>query len=115
LIEHLTIQGFKSFERVELKLGALNFFIGTNSSGKSNLFDALRVLQGIGYGLRVDEIFNGKPKSGNSEVWEPIRGGAANAGLVKWDAGKRRNARAGPVFAIGIHRKDTVPGDRVRA
>jgi hypothetical protein len=30
----------------------------------------------------VDEIFNGKPKSGNSDVWEPIRGGGANAGLM---------------------------------
>jgi AAA15 family ATPase/GTPase len=60
LIDHLNIKGFKSFENVDLSLGALNFFIGTNSSGKSNLFDALRVLQGIGCGLRVDEIFNGK-------------------------------------------------------
>jgi hypothetical protein len=82
LINQLTIEGFKSFEKVELNLGALNFFIGTNSSGKSNFFDALRVLRGIGYGLRVDEIFNGKPKSGNSDVWEPIRGGGANAGLM---------------------------------
>jgi hypothetical protein len=89
LIEHLTIRGFKSFERVELDLGALNFFVGTNSSGKSNLFDALRILQGIGYGLSVDEIFNGKPKSGNGEAWEPIRGGSANAGLLKWDEAKQ--------------------------
>lgn len=91
MIEHLTIKGFKSFEHIDLDLGALNFFVGTNSSGKSNLFDALRVLQGIGYGLRVDEIFNGKPKSGNSEVWAPIRGGGANAALVRWDGQRRRH------------------------
>jgi energy-coupling factor transporter ATP-binding protein EcfA2 len=100
LIDHLTIKGFKSFESVELDLGALNFFIGTNSSGKSNLFDALHVLQGIGYGLRVDEIFNGKPRSGNSEVWEPIRGGGANAGLLKWDADKETHTRR--FVTIGI-------------
>jgi energy-coupling factor transporter ATP-binding protein EcfA2 len=82
MIEHLVIKGFKSFENVDLRLGALNFFVGTNASGKSNLFDALRVLQGIGYGLRVDEIFKGKPRSGNGEVWEAIRGGSANAVLL---------------------------------
>jgi energy-coupling factor transporter ATP-binding protein EcfA2 len=93
LIDYLAINGFKSFENVELNLGALNLFVGTNSSGKSNLFDALRVLQGIGYGLRVDEIFNGKPKSANSDVWQPIRGGGANAGLLKWDPLRQRQIR----------------------
>ncbi len=108
MIDHLTIKGFKSFESVELDLGALNFFIGTNSSGKSNLFDALRVLQGIGYGLRVDEIFNGKPKSGNSEVWEPIRGGGANAGLLKWDPAKKKRIR----YRVTIGVRGKVVGGR---
>lgn len=31
-------------------------------SGKSNFFDALRMLQGIGHGFSINEIFNGKPK-----------------------------------------------------
>jgi energy-coupling factor transporter ATP-binding protein EcfA2 len=101
LIDYLNIKGFKSFENIELELGALNFFIGANSSGKSNFFDALRVLQGIGYGLRVDEIFNGKPKSGNSDVWEPIRGGGANAGLLKWDADRQKNVRHPVFIAVG--------------
>jgi hypothetical protein len=80
----------------------------TNSSGKSNFFDALRVLQAIGYGLRVDEIFNGKPKSGNSDVWEPIRGGSANAGLLKWDPGRQALVRHTVAIAIG---GGTVEGD----
>lgn len=70
---------------MDLKLGALNLFIGTNSSGKSNFLDALRVLQGVGYGFTFDEILNGKPRSASSEVWDPIRGGSAKAtysGLV---------------------------------
>ena len=100
MIDYLNIRGFKSFENVKLDLGALNFFIGTNSSGKSNFFDALRVLQGIGYGLRVDEIFNGKPKSGNSDVWEPIRGGGANAGLLKWDPEKQAQVRDFVVIGV---------------
>ena len=76
MIEHIEIEGFKSLEKVSLDLGPLNIFVGTNASGKTNLLEALRVLQGIGYGYTVDEIFNGKPKSANSEVWDGIRGGS---------------------------------------
>jgi len=79
MIESIHIENFKSLKEVELKLGALNIFIGTNASGKSNFFDALRVLQGIGYGFTLDEILNGKPKSASSIEWEPIRGGSAKA------------------------------------
>jgi predicted ATPase len=79
MIERIVIENFKSFRRAELKLGHLNVLIGTNASGKSNFFDALRVLQGIGYGFTFDEILNGKPKSAASEVWDPIRGGSREA------------------------------------
>jgi energy-coupling factor transporter ATP-binding protein EcfA2 len=79
LITELEIAGFKSFRKVSLRLGGFNLFIGANASGKTNLFDALRVLQGIGYGFAIEEIFNGKPKGATSEVWEPIRGGSGNA------------------------------------
>jgi len=82
MITRIEIEGFKSLQKVALDLGHLNLFIGTNASGKSNFFDALRVLQGIGYGFTVDEIFNGKPKSAGSEVWEPIRGGSEKAAYI---------------------------------
>ena len=77
MITEIEIEGFKSLKKVHLKLGGLNVFVGTNASGKSNFFDALRVLQGIGYGLSINEIFNGRPKGAANEVWEPIRGGSA--------------------------------------
>jgi len=83
VIKTIEIEGFKSLEKVRLELGGLNLFIGANASGKSNFFDALRVLQGIGYGFTVDEIFNGKPKGAGSEVWEGIRGGTARAHFVR--------------------------------
>jgi hypothetical protein len=41
-------------EKVSLDLGALNIFVGTNASGKTNLLEALRVPQGIGYGYTID-------------------------------------------------------------
>lgn len=81
-IYHISIDGFKSLKNVELILDHLNLFIGTNASGKSNFFDALRVLQGIGYGFTIDEILNGKPKGANSDVWEPIRGGSGKADFI---------------------------------
>lgn len=82
MIAKIKIEGFKSLEKVDLTLGHFNLFVGANASGKSNFFDALRVLQGIGYGFTIDEILNGKPKSAGSEVWEPIRGGSKLAEFV---------------------------------
>jgi predicted ATPase len=82
LIFSIRIENFKSLADVSLELGSLNLFLGTNASGKSNFFDALRVLQGIGYGFTVDEILNGKPKTANSDVWEQIRGGSSRATFV---------------------------------
>ena len=79
MISSLHIRNFKSLRNVHLALGSLNFFIGTNASGKSNVLDALRVLQGVGYGFTIGEVLDGKPKSATSEVWEAIRGGSAKA------------------------------------
>lgn len=76
MITEIEITNFKSLRQAKLKLGHLNLFIGPNASGKSNFFDALRLLQGIGYGFTIDEVLNGKPKSATSEVWEGIRGGS---------------------------------------
>lgn len=79
MLKKLVIERFKSIKHAELNFGKLNIFIGTNASGKSNLLDSLRVLQGIGYGLTVDEIFNGKSKTSSSLVWQEIRGGSDSA------------------------------------
>ena len=79
MIERIVIENFKSLRQVDLKLGRMNIFIGSNASGKSNFFDALRVLQGIGNGFTIREILDGKPRSATSEVWEGIRGGSAKA------------------------------------
>ena len=93
MIEQITIKNFKSFKDVSLKLGPLNLFIGTNASGKSNFFDALRVLQGIGYGFTIHEILDGKPKSATSEVWEGIRGGSTGAAFALDDGSKPTSFR----------------------
>ena len=85
MIERIVIENFKSLRKVDLSLGRMNLFIGTNASGKSNFLDALRVLEGIGNGFTINEILGGKPKSATSEVWEGIRGGSAHARLSGMD------------------------------
>lgn len=79
MIDRIIIENFKSLRRVDLLLGRLNLFIGTNASGKSNFLDALRILQGIGNGFTISEILDGKPRSATSDVWGGIRGGSLNA------------------------------------
>jgi energy-coupling factor transporter ATP-binding protein EcfA2 len=100
VITEIEIEGFKSLEKVHLKLGKFNLFVGANASGKSNFFDALRVLQGIGYGFTIDEIFNGKPKSATSEVWGGIRGGSSRARFVP--ASFIDDAPTGVVLRVGL-------------
>ena len=79
MIDRIAIENFKSLRKVDLSLGRMNLFIGTNASGKSNFLDALRVLQGIGNGFTMSEILDGKPKSATSAVWDGIRGGSSRA------------------------------------
>ena len=79
MIERIAIENFKSLRQVDLRLDRMNLFIGSNASGKSNFFDALRVLQGIGNGFTISEILDGKPRSATTEVWEGVRGGSAGA------------------------------------
>ncbi|MDE0460533.1 MAG: AAA family ATPase [Chromatiales bacterium] len=85
MIERIVIENFKSLRKVDLSLGRVNLFIGTNASGKSNFLEALRVLEGIGNGFTINEILNGKPKTSASGVWEGIRGGSAHACLADSD------------------------------
>ncbi len=79
MIERIVIENFKSLRKVDLKLGHLNLFIGSNASGKSNFFDALRVLQGIGNGFTISEILDGKQPTDSTASWGGVRGGSAKA------------------------------------
>ena len=87
MIDRIVIENFKSLRRVDLTLGRMNLLVGANASGKSNLLDALRVLQGIAHGFTISEILNGKPTGTTSEVWEGIRGGSQHASFA--DGGGR--------------------------
>ena len=87
MIDRIVIENFKSLRKVDLSLGRLNLFIGANASGKSNFLDALRVLQGIGNGFTISEIFDGKPEDATNAKWEGIRGGSRYASFRGRDGG----------------------------
>jgi energy-coupling factor transporter ATP-binding protein EcfA2 len=91
MISELKIRNFKSLESVDLKLGSFNLLIGANASGKSNLLDALRLLQGVGSGLSIDEILDGKPPSDASARWPGIRGGSKSVAFKRSDASSVRS------------------------
>ncbi len=96
MINSISLKNFKSIRESNLKLGPFNLFIGTNASGKSNFFDALRFLQGIGWGLSIDEILNGRPRSGTGSEWDGLRGGS---GFLQWaDPKAAEDARSKQVW-----------------
>ncbi len=96
MITSISLKNFKSIKEANLKLGPFNLFIGTNASGKSNFFDALRFLQGIGWGLSIDEILNGRPRSGTGSEWDGLRGGS---GFLQWaDPKAAEDARSKQVW-----------------
>ena len=107
VIERIVIENFKSLRKVDLSLGRMNLFIGTNASGKSNFLDALRVLQGIGSGFTISEILDGKPRSASSDMWEGIRGGSSRIRLAGAD---RKEVRITVEGRIGRQRSS----DRTR-
>jgi predicted ATPase len=47
MLTKLTLEGFKSFRKLELELRALNVLIGANGAGKSNFISLFRLLQDL--------------------------------------------------------------------
>ena len=49
MIKELIIKNFRSIEDLTINLGVINFFIGPNNSGKSNIMKALSLCLGDTY------------------------------------------------------------------
>lgn len=58
MLTRIEIDGFKSFETFEVNLAPFVVILGTNASGKSNLFDALQLLAGLA-GSGVSDAIKG--------------------------------------------------------
>lgn len=52
----IRLNNFKSYEEATLPLAALTFLIGANASGKSNVLEAIRLLNWLSKGSRLDDI-----------------------------------------------------------
>ena len=70
MITSIRLVNFKNFADETLRLGPVTILVGANASGKSNVRDAFRILQGIDRGYTLAEIFGGNREAG----WLPIRG-----------------------------------------
>ena len=56
MINKLTVESFKTLEKVEIELGQVNVFVGANGSGKSNLLEAVGVLSAAADGKVDDQV-----------------------------------------------------------
>ena len=93
MLTSLTLHGFKSFRHAELKLSRLTLLVGANASGKSNVFDAIRFLQGTALGFITTDVLRGHWEGGR-ELWPGIRGGpneVARYGAQEFAVATRRN------------------------
>ncbi|MFA0784430.1 AAA family ATPase [Fervidibacter sacchari] len=57
MIRRVFVDGYKSLRNVELELRPLTVIVGPNASGKSNLFDALKLLSRIVTSRSIQEAF----------------------------------------------------------
>ncbi|KFE60856.1 AAA family ATPase [Hyalangium minutum] len=80
MLSSIRFKDFKSFADAEVKFAPLTVLVGANASGKSNLLDAIRLMQGLGLGFSLGEAVQGRREAGR-EVWKGLRGGMA--GLIR--------------------------------
>ncbi len=78
MLRSIHLKDFKSFADEKVTLAPLTVLVGANASGKSNLLDAIRVVQGLGLGFSLAEALQGRSEGGR-EIWKGIRGGASEA------------------------------------
>ncbi|WP_244982171.1 AAA family ATPase [Corallococcus exercitus] len=96
MLESIHLKNFKSFADAEVKLAPLTVLVGANGSGKSNLLDALKLVQRLELGWTLTEALQGRREAGR-EVAPALRGGsmgvARSAGALveltlRWSSGR---------------------------
>ncbi|MCX7428359.1 MAG: AAA family ATPase [Planctomycetia bacterium] len=99
MLKELQLTDFKSFadDAAPIPFAPVTILVGANGSGKSNLLDAIRFLQGIGTGLSIAEILAGKSLGGR-EIAPGLRGGAAEVCRAGTEAFTVRS-----VVELGVH------------
>ncbi len=59
MLTRIEIDGFKSFQDFSMDFGSFTVILGQNASGKSNLFDAIRLLSRLAAENSVAAAFSG--------------------------------------------------------
>ena len=78
MIQQVVLKNFKTFRNASITLGPVTIVLGANGVGKSNFFDALRLLKSIGDGRSVRDAIEGHISPGGSITYTAgIRGGNA--------------------------------------
>lgn len=85
MLKQIRLKDFKSFVDEEVEVAPLTLLVGANASGKSNLLDAMRFLQGFISGLTVSEVLNGERQS-RPGAWPGIRGRAEETARLGTEA-----------------------------
>ncbi|NJP04368.1 MAG: AAA family ATPase [Chloroflexaceae bacterium] len=75
-IKQINLEDWKSFQQATLYIDPITVLIGTNASGKSNVLEALELVQRVVAGTRVEDAVKGNPSL------ESIRGGTEQ--LSRW-------------------------------
>ena len=116
MITSIRLVNFKNFAAETLRVGPFTVIVGANASGKSNIRDAFRFLNGIGYGYTLAEIIGGKYGPGGQRSWEPIRG-AANEIIrfgqemfsievdIEWAHGTEHSEKAQYMIGVGLNKR----------
>ena len=74
MLKRIALKDFKSFADQSVELAPLTIVVGANASGKSNLLDAIRFLQGTAFDYTFTDVLKGKWEGGHP-IWPGVRGG----------------------------------------
>jgi predicted ATPase len=103
MLTELRLRDFKSMEDQTVPFHPLTLLVGANGAGKSNVLDALCLLQGLAIDLPLRGVLCGESEGGR-EVWPGVRGGVGE--VVRKGAGQftlhSRWRRGGQTFAHEI-------------
>ncbi|HBL31009.1 MAG TPA: ATPase [Acidobacteria bacterium] len=91
MIQSVTIENFKSFERATLPLAPLTLLIGANASGKSNAIEAMQLLAWLGSGRPVTDLLYATREQELS-----LRGGSKDFARENGEISLSCEAAAGP-------------------
>lgn len=102
MLKKIRLTDFKSFADEEVELAPLTLLVGANAAGKSNLFDAIRFLQGLPF-LTLSEVLQGEERSG-PDAWPGIRGRAEEAARIGCSSFTLETQWTSPVVPTVSHR-----------